>query len=122
MTRLTHRVQKLVFVALLLVTAAGCARKSINHVLADPSRYRIEEVTVSGRVVDSYSIGPRGVYLVEDGSGRLWVASDEGVPARGARVKVTGTVRSGFNLGALQQIVRVPFNGVVLVESSHRAR
>ena len=105
----------------LTVTAAACAGKSINHVLSDPYRYRDREVHISGNVVDSYSVANRGVYLIEDRTGQLWVASDRGVPRKGARVKVTGTVREGYNLGALASRLRLPA-GVVLIEREHEAK
>lgn len=110
------------FVAVTALASSACATKTINHVLADPSRYRDREIKVSGTVVDSYSVGSRGAYQIEDGSGRLWVLSDQGVPRRGARVTVTGTIREGFNLGALGNLVKLPAGAVVMVESSHRAR
>lgn len=105
---------------LLAMTAAGCAGKSINHVLSDPYRYHNREVRISGRVVDSYSVANRGLYLIEDSTGQLWVASDRGVPRKGARVKVSGTVREGYNLGALASRLRLPA-GVVLIEREHEA-
>jgi hypothetical protein len=110
-----------VLVAGLAVTAAACAGKSINHVLSDPYRYHNREVQISGRVVDSYSVANRGVYLIEDRTGQLWVASDRGVPRRGTRVTVSGTVREGYNLGALANRWRLPA-GVILIERSHRAQ
>jgi hypothetical protein len=109
-----------------LVTAAAatvaCGGKSINHVLSDPSRYHDREVTISGRVVDSYSVARQGVYLIEDGTGQLWIASDRGVPRPGARVTVRGTIREAFNIGRLGRNVRLPVNGVLMLERSHRAR
>jgi len=108
---------------LALVLAAGvtgCAGTSINHVLATPDRYENREVRVSGRVVDSYSAANRGVYKIEDKTGQIWVVSDRGVPRRGARVKVSGTVREGYNLGAFADRLRLP-NGLVLVERDHEA-
>jgi hypothetical protein len=115
----TTTVAAFVFAVML---ASGCAGKSINHVMSDPSRYRTEEVTISGRVIDSYSIAGRGAYHVEDGTGRLWVVSDHGVPRNGARVKVTGTIREGINLGALGDRLRLPSGGVILVEREHQVR
>ena len=109
-----------VLVGGLALTAAACAGKSINHVISDPYRYRDREVRISGNVVDSYSVANRGVYLIEDKTGQLWVASDRGVPRRGARVMVTGTVREGYNLGALSSRLRLPA-GVVLIEREHEA-
>ena len=122
---MTARIRSIVFALLVIAAAAGaagCATKSINHVMADPSRYRDREVKVSGEVVDSYSLGDRGVYQIEDRSGRLWVASNRGVPRRGAHVWVTGTLREGFNLGALERLVRLPTSAIVMVERDHGAR
>jgi hypothetical protein len=102
--------------------AAGCATKTVNHILADPGRYRDRQVTLSGRVADSYSLGNRGVYVLEDRTGSLVVVSDNGVPRRGARVQVRGRVREAFNLGALgERLPRSLSSGLVLVESSHKA-
>jgi hypothetical protein len=102
--------------------AAGCAGKSINRVLSDPSRYRNEEVRLTGDVIDSYSIASTGAYQIDDGSGRLWVWSTGGVPRKGARVTVTGTIREGFNLGALGNLVKLPQGAVILIEREHRVR
>jgi len=105
------------------LASAACASVTINKVLADPSRYRDRNVTVSGEVADSFSVASRGVYRLKDGSGELWVVSEQGVPRTGARVEVTGRIREGYNLGALGG--RLPAGlgtGLVLVESSHRAK
>jgi membrane protein implicated in regulation of membrane protease activity len=106
-----------------LVTAA-CASRTINQVLADPSRYRNREVRLSGAVVDSYSLANRGVYRIDDDTGQLWVVSDRGTPRKGARVIVKGTIREGFNLGPLGDQIHLPGigAGLVLLESSHKAK
>jgi hypothetical protein len=119
--RLLRLTAPLVLVAAL---ASACAT-SINRVLADPSRYRDRDVKISGRVADSYSVGDRGVYRVQDGSGQLWVVSDHGVPRRDARVTVRGTIREGFNLGALGNRINPPpgvGSGLMMMEISHKAR
>lgn len=105
-----------------VVLGAGCAAKSINKVLADPSRYRDREVKVSGDVRDSYSVGSTGMYQIDDGTGRLWVWSNQGVPRKGARVTATGTIREAFNLGALGNLVKLPAGAVVLMEREHHVR
>jgi len=118
---------RLAVIVLLVVAAASlsaCAT-SINKVLADPSRYRNEEVKVTGTVIDSYSIGTRGAYRLADGSAEIWVVSERGVPRKGARVKVTGTIREGFNIGSLGGKIKLPMNlesGLVLVEREHKAQ
>jgi len=109
--------------ALGALVSTACASTHINQILADPSRYRDREVSVSGSVVDSYSFANRGAYRLGDESGQLWVVSDQGVPRKGARVTVQGTIREGFNLGSLGDRVNLPAigSGLVLMESSHKA-
>jgi len=121
MTRTRGRLVQAALVAATL-WSASCST-SINHILADPSHYRDREVSVSGRVEDSFSILDRGAYRITDGSGSLWVVSDRGVPRDGAHVSVRGMIREGFNLGPLAgRIGRGVGSGIVLVESSHRAK
>ena len=109
----------------LLLLATGCATKTINQVLADPSRYRNSDVRLQGTVVDSYSIADRGAYQLSDGTGRLWIISSHGVPRTGASVKVTGRIREGANLGNVGGRLNLPPGiaaGVVMIESSHKAK
>jgi hypothetical protein len=123
-----HRVcRRFVGAAILAVSAlasAACASMTINRVLANPSRYRDRQVRLSGSVVDSYSLANRGAYRIDDDTGQLWVVSDRGTPRKGARVTVNGTIREGFNLGSLGNQINLPGVGVglVLMESSHKAR
>lgn len=115
-------------VKFLLTVAAGvlaltaCGPKTINHVLADPSRYANKDVKLEGRVVESYSVAGRGAYRLEDETGRLWIVSQRGVPRQGARVEVKGKVREGFNLGSVVQLPKDLSTGLVLIESSHKAK
>jgi len=115
----------LMMLAVGAVVSSACASRSVNQIIADPSRYRNRDVRVSGAVVDSYSLADRGAYLIDDGTGQLWVVSDRGVPRRSARVTVKGRVREGFNLGALGDRINLPPGveaGLVLMESSHKAK
>lgn len=107
------------------ILSSACAATTINQILADPSRYRDRDVRVSGSVVDSYSFANRGVYKINDESGQLWVMSDRGVPRKGARVVVKGTIRDGFSLGSFGDRVKLPpaiGSGLLIMESSHKAR
>jgi hypothetical protein len=109
-----------------VMTAVGCAStRSINQLLADPARYRNDTVQLKGEVIDSYSLADRGAYQIDDGTGRLWIVSEHGVPRKNARVTVKGTVREGFNFGSLGDLIKLPAGisaGMVLMESSHKAR
>jgi len=112
-------------ILILTALAAGCAAKSINQVLADPGRYRNDTITVRGTVAESASVLGRGAYRITDGDQGLWVVTNGGAPRKGARVNVTGRLQEGYDLGALGGILKLPGSlqsGVVLIESSHRAR
>lgn len=114
-----------VLISLLAVTVVACASRTVNQILADPSRYRDREVRVSGTVEESLSFASQGVYRVADDTGTLWVVSNRGVPRKGARVSVKGRIRDGFNLGGFGDRLRLPAgveSGLVMVETSHRAR
>jgi len=114
-----HKHMALVFGVALLV--AGCGAKSINQVLADPAKYRNQTVTVHGTVDESVSVLGRGAYRIADGDQSLWVVTNTGAPRKGARVDVTGRVQEGYDLS----FIKLPGSlqsGVVLVESSHKAR
>jgi hypothetical protein len=116
------RAATLFLVVTATVLAAACASKTVNEILADPARYRDRNVSIRGSVEQSYSFANRGVYRVDDGTGQLWIVSDRGVPRQGARVRVTGRIQEGFNIGSLGD--RLPAgvgSGLVLIESSHRA-
>ena len=119
-----NRARSTLLILALAALTTGCASRTINELLSDPSRYRNKEVTLSGSVVNSYSVLGSGAYQLDDTTGRLWVVSNAGVPRQGARVTVKGTVREGFNLGSLGDRLKLPSGvsaGVVLMESSHKA-
>jgi hypothetical protein len=53
------------------------------------------------------------------------VFSEHGVQLNVARVSVSGTIREGFNLGALGGLINLPpgiGSGLILVETSHKAK
>jgi len=100
---------------------AGCATKSINHIMAEPSRYANREVTVRGTVTRSASVLGRGTYQIDDGTGTLWVVSKKGVPRKGARVKVTGKIRDVVDLGSVIALPPEVGSGLVMTESKHKA-
>jgi hypothetical protein len=113
---------RLLFVAGLASAAlslTACAPKTIRSVVADPARYAHRAVTVRGEVVQSYAVLGRGAYQLRDETGRLWVVTDHGVPRRGTRVQVKGTVHDIVEAGSL-----IPDRGLgtFLDESSRKVR
>jgi hypothetical protein len=109
----------------LTMAAAACGARSINQVLADPAKYRNDTVTVRGTVAESASLMGKGAYRITDGDQGLWVVTSGGAPRRGARVDVTGRLQDGYDLSAFGNILKLPGtlqSGLVLIESSHKAR
>ena len=107
---------------------AGCAQKTVNDVMADPSRYADRSITLKGEVVESYSVAGNGFYRLEDTTGKLWIFSTRGVPRKGAYVQVKGKVKDGFDLTSVADFFTLPEpirerieSGLLLVESSHKA-
>lgn len=107
------KVKYLVIPALALLTACGSIK--IGRINADPSRYANRTVSVTGRVTNSVGILGTGGYQLEDETGRIYVLSRTGVPSRGSRVRVTGSVTPGVTV--LGQAV-----GVAIREQNHSVR
>ena len=86
-----------------LFVAACPERTSIADIKANPSRYQNKEVAIAGTVQDSYGVnipGTRirgGAYKIDDGTGSIWIVTEEGVPTKGAQVGVKGIIGSGIN-------------------------
>jgi len=109
----------------LTLVAAACGPLTVNQVRADPAKYRNRSVTVQGTVDQSVSIVGRGAYRIVDGDQGLWVVTSSGAPRKGARVSVTGRLQDGYDLSAFGGPLKLPGSiesGLVLVESSHKAR
>ncbi len=117
--------QGIAIVFMLSMAAAGCGEVTINQVLSDPGKYRNDQITVPGTVTESVSVLGRGAYRLANGDQSLWVVTTGGAPRKGARVRVTGRVQEGYDLGFLGSASKLPGSlqrGVVLIESSLKAR
>ena len=107
-----------VFLALLsgtILFTACPSQTNIGRINADPGRYRGKEVGIAGRVTDSYGLLGQGAYEIDDGTGRIWVTTTRGVPARGSRVGTKGYVHSGISWAGRSY-------GTVLEERDRRAQ
>ena len=117
-----ERYALLVVVVLWALAMSGCEQRSINEIKADPSRYANREVSIVGTVARSYSVLGRGAYEIEDGTGKLWVVSERGVPREGAKIVVKGKIVDGFSLGSFIKMPEPISSGLVMKESGHKAR
>jgi hypothetical protein len=86
-----------VSLALLSLALTGCPERiRIGDLERDPGRYSNREVTVAGRVTRSYGAAGAGIYEVDDGTGKIWVATEKyGVPSKDTYIGVTGRVVPG---------------------------
>jgi hypothetical protein len=112
-----HRVLKAAMLIALALGAAGCpSRTTIREITSDPGRFSGKEIAITGRVTNSYGALGRGVFEIDDGTGRMWVFTEKyGVPSRNAQVGVAGRVVEGFSYGGSTY-------GVVLHERDRRTR
>lgn len=99
---------------LLLLTACP-SQTNIAKINADPDRYRGKEVGIAGTVTNSYGALGAGAYEIDDGTGRIWVATTRGVPSKGSRIGAKGYVRNGFNFAGRSF-------GTVMEETDRRTR
>src|ERR1700690_767993 len=100
-TRVHARVLAVLLVSLAGLLLAGCpASESIAKINQDPGRFAGKEISIAGRVTDSFGALGSGVFQIDDGTGTMWVFSKRyGVPGNGAKLAVTGLVEQGFGLG-----------------------
>jgi hypothetical protein len=88
-----RRLVHLVIILCIGFAVIGCDRQKIGDINADPGRFHNKEVTVGGRVTQSFGMLGKGIYQIEDGTGSLWVlAETRGVPSKGALAGVKGRI------------------------------
>ena len=110
--RTTFGLLPLLLAALLL---SACASLRIAQIKNDPSKYQSKTVRVDGTVTNSFGVLSSGFYEIEDDTGKIYVLSNHGVPSRGSRVNVAGTVFSGATV--MGQAV-----GVAIRETKHKVK
>lgn len=103
-----------ILVGTLLLTACP-SQTNISKIKADPGRYNGKEVAIVGRVTDSYGALGAGAYEIDDGTGRIWVATKRGIPSRGAQVGAKGYLQGGFSFNGRSY-------GTVIQETDRRAK
>ena len=86
------------------VFAAACPdRMSIADIESNPGKFQNKEVAIAGTVRDSYGISipgtpiRGGAYKIDDGTGSIWIFTEDAVPNRGVQIGVKGRIGSGVN-------------------------
>jgi hypothetical protein len=100
-TRMRNRILIVLLLSFCGVLLAGCPpRESIARINQDPGRFAGKEISIAGRVTDSFGAMGSGVFQIDDGTGTMWVFSERyGVPASGAKLAVVGRIEQGFAFG-----------------------
>jgi len=93
----TRSLNFVIAVLLAGIFLVSCDQQKISAINADPGSFHNKEVQIAGEVMQSVGALGKGVYMISDGTGSLWVYSDKlGVPSKGAKVGVKGTVLPSF--------------------------
>lgn len=86
------------------VFAVACPKRtSIADISANPSKYANKDVAIAGTVQDSYGVAipgtpiRGGAYKIDDGTGSIWVLTEDQVPTKGTRIGVKGRIGSGIS-------------------------
>ena len=84
-----------------VVLLTGCPpHKSIADIQRDPGKFANKEVSIAGNVVSAFGALGTGMFQVDDGTGRMWVISENyGVPSKGSKVAVVGRIMDTFSFG-----------------------
>jgi hypothetical protein len=100
-TRMSARAVSVLLVTTVALLLAGCPpRESIEKINRDPARFAGKDITIAGRVTDSFGALGSGVFQIDDGTGTMWVLSEKfGIPGSGANLAVTGRIQQGFAFG-----------------------
>jgi hypothetical protein len=85
-----------------LLLAACPKRTMISEIEANPSKFDGRKVAIAGTVENSYGVSAQiikgvkgGAYKISDGTGEIWVLTNNAVPTKGARVGVKGKIQTG---------------------------
>jgi hypothetical protein len=88
----------LAILVLFLCILSCAASVSIGEIKNSPQRFHDKKVTVAGTVDETVTLPILGVgvYLLNDGTGKIWVKPKTTIPEKGDRVYVSGTIKVGL--------------------------
>ena len=116
-TRRARRAGLFLLVGAVGLSSLGCAGTTISRILAEPQKYtRQGDVGLNGNVLESMSFLGHGAYKLDDGTGTIWVISNHGVPRKGARVKVNGSIRDVVDISTIIKLPEQIGSGLVMTE------
>lgn len=95
------RIKYVAFLVLVFAVSSCGLYTSISKINREPQKYQGKRVLVKGKVVETLAIPfvQKGMYKIDDGTGKIWIMSEERVPFRGEKVTVEGRVKIGLAVG-----------------------
>jgi len=103
-----QRLGILITVGFFLTNLTACSSfiaTPIQKIQSNPREYTDTRVQISGTVTETFSLLVLKYFLLNDGTGEMYVVTKKSMPAKGEKIKVTGTVRDAFSLGETQLLV-----------------
>lgn len=89
-------------VAFFLLTLTSCSTwmtTPIQEIKDKPREYADKRVKVAGTVSQTFSLLVLKGFVLNDGTGDIYVVTKKVMPAEGEQITVKGTVREAFSLG-----------------------
>ena len=103
-----QRMVLLITLGFFLATLTACSTLNttpIQRIKSNPREYTDKRVKISGTVTETFSLLVLRYFILNDGTGEMYVVTKKSMPANGEKVKVSGTVRDAFSLGDIQLLV-----------------
>ena len=71
----------------------------IEEIISSPQRFENRTITIAGVVKRSGGIGKKSAYIVDDGTGSIWVLDRSSASAIGEEVKIRGQPTQWLRIG-----------------------
>ena len=95
----------------LLLVSSGCTRVTpINKILSESRDYHNRKVTIEGKVTESVNVYLVKFFVVNDGTGEIYVKTEKAVPTKSQIIRVTGKINQAFKIGDKEFVVLVESN------------
>jgi hypothetical protein len=90
---------------LILVQCTGLFPTNIGDITKNPREFAGKSVTVSGKVVEPFSLLVVKYFTLRDSTGEIVIVTNRPLPKEGESMKITGMVREAFSLGTKTLLV-----------------
>lgn len=91
---------------MIFLLSACSGRVSIESINHDPAQFRGKEISIAGRVANSFTEGNASAFELDDGTGRLWVLRENtNLPAHNSSISVRGTIEQGLPFGGRKFVI-----------------